>query len=770
MIRRIFALLIGLVVCINLAWIQPVAGAVDYSIIRVMLSSMGTPSKVSLRVEGEYSIPQLGDRTLDKGSYEIYVEGGQLVLKNNSTARVMGSKFTFKSKKNSFSNYLRILNNSYGWTNYLGDMEVRLVDGGIQLINHIFLEYYLYGVVPYEMSNSWPIEALKAQAVAARTYAARAKTSSSYYDLYDTVLSQVYRGYNPSWQNAIRAVDETYGMVLKYGNSFASTFYSSSNGGKIEACGNLWSQHLPYSVVKDDPYDVKNPSNPNATWTVKFSKLSVDPGLQARIKSRMKDDLEKSGYSGNEGDIKILQLKELSFDPPNSSGRMDKGRLVVVADVKSKEDGSTHTIEYTVNLTKNNIRTLLNLKSLLFTVEETEDSYILHGGGYGHGVGMSQFGAQQMAREGFSFAQILDFYYPGTRLETLAIAPPNPDSGGGDKEPEPSPKDPEPEPKEPEEPQPQEPEDPNQPEPVYGIVKVTTSLNVRQGPGLHYARIGSLSPNTRVQILEQGTEWHKIKAGNLVGYVSSQYIKIENEEQTQPQEPGQGQNPVKPEDPAPPPEKRYGIVTASALNIRSGPSTRNHKIGMVVRGTRLTIIGQSGEWYKVQVNGLEGYVHGDYVKLETDNPSTPPSSKPPVQVIGKAVVTASSLNVRTGPGTGHGIITSLPRNTEVELLEQQGEWYKIRRGSTVGYVHGGYLKINNSNNSGGSGSSNPAPSKTGTVNASALNVRTGPGTSYQRIALLPRGAKVTILQEVNGWYQIRHGNTIGYVSAQYISL
>jgi len=766
MIRRFFALILGLAVFINLAWAKSAAGAVDYSIIRIMLSSMGTPDRVSLRVEGQYSIPQIGDGLINKGSYEICVEDGRLILRHDSTSRVLGSRFVFKSENPSFSNYLRILNNSYGWTNYLGDMEVRLENGGIRLINHVFLEYYLYGVVPYEMSNSWPIEALKAQAIAARTYAVRCRNPYSYFDLYDTENSQVYRGYDPSKKNAIQAVNETYGMVLKYDNSFASTYYSSSNGGRIESSGNLWGEYLPYLIVQDDPFDVSNPANPNATWIVEYSKLSVEPAFQARIKARMQSYLESMGYSGNEGDINILQIKELSFDPPNDSGRMEKGRLVVVADVKSKAGDTIHTMEYTISLTKTNIRNILNLKSLLFTVEETENSYILQGGGYGHGVGMSQFGAHFMALQGLTFAHILGFYYPGTRIETLRLTPP--ESRGDDRPELPEqPEEPE-KPEEPEEPaQPQEPEKPAENKAVYGKVNVTTSLNVRQGPGLQYEKIGSLSSGTRIQILEQGVEWHKIKAGNLQGYVSSQYIIIENEEQKEPQEPGQGQSPVKPEDPAPPSDKkRYAIVTASALNIRSGPSTRNHKVGMVVRGTRLRVLEQSELWYKIEVNGLVGYVHGDYIKLEDGdaNPAPQPST-PPAQVAGKARVAASSLNMRSGAGMEHAIIGSLPNGTEIELLEKHGIWYKIKFGAKTGFVHGGYLNIIQD-----IGSSGTPSAKTGTVNASALNVRTGPGLNYPKTALLYQGAKITILKEVNGWYQIQHGSTTGYVSAEYVKL
>ena len=105
----------------------------------------------------------------------------------------LGSSFTFKRYRDSSPNRLKV-GNYY----YLGDMEVRLQGSSIELINHLHLETYLYGVVPYEVSNSWPIEAQKAQAVAARTYAARRMNGKSHYDIADTTNDQVYRGYNSS--------------------------------------------------------------------------------------------------------------------------------------------------------------------------------------------------------------------------------------------------------------------------------------------------------------------------------------------------------------------------------------------------------------------------------------------------------------------------------------------------------------------------------------------------------------------------------------------
>ena len=120
---------------------------------------------------------------------------------------------------------------------------------------------------------------------------------------------------------------------------------------------------------------------------------------------------------------------------------------------------------------------------------------------------------------------------------------------------------------------------------------------------------------------------------------------------------------------------------------------------MVVKGTRLTILGTQGSWYKISYNGKTAYVHSDYVKLESTSTPSPGSGNVGT-VIGKATVTASSLNVRSGPGTNYKRIGSLPRNRQVELLAKQGAWYKIKYGSGVGYVHGNYLKIVSSGNTG----------------------------------------------------------------------
>jgi len=473
----------------------------------------------------------------------------------------------------------------------------------------------------------------------------------------------------------------------------------------------------------------------------------------------------------------------------NDSGRADKGKIVLAMNKKQASNAENPPEEVTIEISLNNrnIRTIFDLKSLLFNVVEKKvdgkDAFIFEGKGYGHGIGMSQYGAHQMAKEGLSYTKILEFYYPGTKLEKLNIEPdkggaPKPSNPSPQPEPKPEPKpDPKPDPKHDPKPDPKpEPKPDPGKEQQFGVVNVSTSLNVRSGPGTNYKRIGSLKKGARVEILDRSGAWYKIKTGSLQGYVHGDYIVLENKGQTPPPSPGNNSGSGK-TDPAPPPsdDKRYGVVTASALNVRSGPSTKNHKVGMVVKGTRLTILGTQGSWYKISYNGKTAYVHSDYVKLESTSTPSPGSGNVGT-VIGKATVTASSLNVRSGPGTNYKRIGSLPRNRQVELLAKQGAWYKIKYGSGVGYVHGNYLKIvssgNTSNNSGSSDNSSNrgTTQRTGTVNASALNVRSGPGTNYSSKGLLSRGSKVTIVGESGSWYKINYGSGTGYVHKNYIKL
>jgi len=791
--RRILALLVGLAVGIFFVGTIPVAqGDTDYSIIRVRLASMGNPVNVKVKVNGNYSIPENKDIYLERNKeYEIGIQDGKLIFKDGNAVYTLGNRFTFKQHKGGDSDVLSVLNPSYGWTNYKGDMVVSLEGGYIRLTNHVYLETYLYGVLPYEMSNKWPLEALKAQAVAARTYAVRCKKSASAaYDVVDTQGDQVYRGYNPGYGNCIRAVDETAKMVLKYNGGFVPTFYSSSNGGWIEAGYEVFSSvpkgFKPLSA-KEDPYDPKSqwsfvihktqidiggndPANPDSWWS---SVIEKDAGSYKNFIEKLKEEIKK-----NTGalDVKIVSIDEMRFEGETAGKRKREAYFKLLFYMK---DGNGYVMDdqgkiklniAEIKMPAKDMRSAVGasiMKSLYITGLELsnagtpgQEKYVISGLGFGHGVGMSQYGAKAMAEQNKNYQEILKFYYPEASIEALNISPPaltDMPSRGDDR---------------------QDPQPPGggsgQPQPVYGVVKVTTSLNVRQGPGTQYKRIGGLGPNARVQILRQVGDWYEIKAGNLQGYIHSDYIVLEGGQQPPGSSSGGNQGQQPPVDPPVPPsnERKYAVVTASALNVRSGPSTRNHKIGMVVKGNKLTVLEKAGEWYKIEYNGLTGYVHGDYIKLESAS-AQPPSGgsiQPPStnngNVIAQGTVTASMLNVRSGAGTGFRAIGKLARNAKVDILEKVGAWYKIKYGGTVGYVHGDYIRLGSSD----TGSRGEQPASVGIVAASGLNVRSGPGTNYSKIGFLYRNSQVTILGQTGAWYKIKFGSTTGYVHSAYVKV
>jgi stage II sporulation protein D len=265
------------------------------------------------------------------------------------------------------------------------DGALRLVAQGDRLlvVNVLDLERYLRGVVPAEMQGSWPLEALKAQAVAARTYTLERLTPERPYDICATTDCQVYRGRaleHPAANEAIRATD---GLVLTYGGVLARTYYHSDAGGHTASAFEVWGESLPY--LPGVP-DVPN-SSPHGSWSAR-----IDVGLASVL-------LERAG-------VGIGTLQRLVVLETSGSGRVVAAELI----------GSGGR----VRLDGSRLRTQLRSWGLRSTRFSMTGDLSVRGQGWGHGVGMSQYGALAQAQAGRSFAEILDSYYPGTVMESFA--------------------------------------------------------------------------------------------------------------------------------------------------------------------------------------------------------------------------------------------------------------------------------------------------------------------------------------------------------------
>ncbi|MCF6462748.1 SpoIID/LytB domain-containing protein [Clostridium sp. Cult1] len=332
---------------------------------------------------------------------------------------------------------------------YRDYIEFRIVSTGLIAINYADINNYLYGVVPREMPASFEMEALKAQAIAARTYTLKNinKHNSEGYDLCDTTHCQVYGGMDGEQEKTNRAVDETYGMIITYNGEIIDALYHSNSGGVTEDSLEAWGNNHPYLISVDDEF---SNDAPNSNWSI---NLTAD-----EINKRLK----KSGINiGNVLDMEVLQtssngrVTQLKVLGTLGERILNKGEIRGIlgdTELKStwftiKKQGSsgeiiTHTYVIDGNSTKpqtikldgahiidgNNKRSSSRGLTSRFVgrdgvVEEADKStsqansnFLIEGKGYGHGVGMSQWGAQRMAELGHSYDEILKHYYNGVEI------------------------------------------------------------------------------------------------------------------------------------------------------------------------------------------------------------------------------------------------------------------------------------------------------------------------------------------------------------------
>jgi stage II sporulation protein D len=266
---------------------------------------------------------------------------------------------------------------------YRGRVLVVPNGGKVTAVNWVDLEEYLYSVLGAEMPASWPQEALKAQAVAARSFALnrRDRSLSASFDVGRTTAHQVYRGLASEAPSTIAAVNATRGQVLTHSGRVIEAVFHASSGGHTENVEDVWQQPLPYlRSVPDFDQDA-----PVFRWSETFTTSQ----FQQRVTG-------------------IGQLQSVATERLTPQGRVASIRL----------QGS----EGTLTLTGTQLRQALGLRSTLFSVSIQGDTIRFDGRGFGHGIGMSQWGARGLALQGYSYPQILAHYYGGTTLSLIQIA------------------------------------------------------------------------------------------------------------------------------------------------------------------------------------------------------------------------------------------------------------------------------------------------------------------------------------------------------------
>ena len=318
---------------------------------------------------------------------------------------------------------------------YPGDLTLSVQDNAIRPIITLPLEDYLKGVVPYEMSDSFPLEALKVQAICARTYALSKMTQNvnAEWDLVDNTNDQVFRGTPAQHENSSRAVEETAGLVLTYQDKLITAWYSASNGGQTELPGNVWGgNNIPGCfAMTDDPWDTQNPESTVRTAVLGKDGSGLSRGILRLLRTELAKEAELTGRLPEKPEeLRVDAIRSVRLSTPRYAA---PSRLMTRVEITLDAYGGTYSV--TLDLFPEAVFLLglsvYGANNEIVTVSEDKKAFTLTAGRYGHGVGMSQRGAQYMASEGkWTFKQILDFYYPGVKIKRYrgeAAVPPTPD-------------------------------------------------------------------------------------------------------------------------------------------------------------------------------------------------------------------------------------------------------------------------------------------------------------------------------------------------------
>lgn len=273
---------------------------------------------------------------------------------------------------------------------FRGSLDINIEkDGSFLVINRLGLESYVKGVLFHEISDKWPIEATKAQAIATRTYALYKMNENvkKNFDVTSDIFSQVYGGKTAERFRTDIAANYTQGQVMVYNGKIIPAFFHSNSGGFTEDANQVWGIDLPPLKGRESPY---SQGMPHYQWKRNFQS------------SEVQKILEKSG-------IHTGTIKNISVAQRNKSGRVKELIIEARDGKKTKLSGIQFRNALGPNLVLSN----------KYEVEMKGYYFDLIGNGWGHGVGMCQWGAYNMAKDRHSYDEILKFYYPGVEIKKI---------------------------------------------------------------------------------------------------------------------------------------------------------------------------------------------------------------------------------------------------------------------------------------------------------------------------------------------------------------
>ncbi len=527
--KRFLSILLAVMLLMVPAFAEEDAAAPeDDGMLRVYLTSLGDIDAIHLTAQGNYAVES------DAGFYFEDGAGITLSAQDDGVWLSMSGLHLHLGDSVTLTRHTEdgglIIEEASTDNVYQGDLTITVSDDGYLVpILEIYIEDYLKGVVAYEMSDSFPIEALKAQAVAARTYALTKKYASGGrdYDLVDTTSDQVFRGYCADYANVISAVDETCGIVGLVDGYPAACYYTASNGGEIARPQDVWdTDGVDYIELKADPYDLENPASAENSLTFS-ADLSDCEALCDMIADRL---------SANQTFSSILSITPADADPEESirytslQFEVEVTRNLTFFGIRLPLH-TTGTVTVTLDVyddIKDGLSLGLNGGDYeLIYVTQDDDTFTLTMRRFGHGIGMSQRGAQWMASEyDMTYDEILAFYYPGMTFTAIEWDAPAIEAldvvtdGAARPDPTPSPT-----------PAPLPEAEDGEVVAVVTLSDTSSTLNLRAQPSTSAMVVCALANGQEVLVSGEADDdgWVYVRTAEAEGYVKYEYLTFEEE-------------------------------------------------------------------------------------------------------------------------------------------------------------------------------------------------------------------------------------------------
>ncbi len=782
--------------------VEPVAYLRDDTphngLIRVCLASLGTPRTLDVQLMAAYRVSGT-EIALPAGAdvkIAVHPSSGQLTLScAGQHWKLEGNVTLLRSTKQAA---LRI-DQTQSAGEYPADLVVSAVqdeDGyTLETIAYIQVEDYLYGVLAYAVGENAPIEALKAQAIIARTYAVCAmdKHTTRSYDVVDTGTDQVYRGTREDNVSIRTAVDATEGFVLKYDGNYVQTYFSYSNGGQTEAAENAWNSGAqPYLTVRDDPFELASESTATKTVTLEKDLLhgTVPPQLLQLLTQKAVDALAADGYAATAENTSLIWLENIKLHTPRYAA---PSRLYTKADFSlmtetASTSGGRQVAQKTVTLDIfDELESLLDMSlqsnpSELWSVSATSAAFTLCAGRIGHGVGLSQCGAAEMSRQGYAYDYILGFYFPGCTNVRMLL------------------------------------EDKT-------LRELLNTSSATQSPEAATSEIVSattIPPLTTP--LPMPAEETAEPAATATPEPTPVATEAPTPEPTQPPV-SEKQPAAAAYDPALEPDYYASVTANDYVNLRNGPATNQEILAVAFHGDVVRVLAVRGLWAHVEFNGLQAYalrsLLSDVFLLEEASSATQQATEEAAFVQPaieenqqndslQAYVYArkGTVNFRELPSKTASVLMRLDTGTPVEVTGTVGEFSSVEYMGVHGYMMTEFLRFEEEPalsqatpkpvpteaptvaptpaptavpvEPQSAGNCGPAPAASSqntdgfrnarvTTNGGGLNLRESPYDNARVLLRIPQCAVVEAV-ELNGvWCRVRYNGITGYAKSSFLT-